>query len=98
MKRGETSTLLSRSESTDLNKWAWLAEIGAVSEGPNRLGVSFLSSEYGNSSSFLFSCYLEFPMTDVVQKPFDRNCKVRMQGEKAGAIISYLERLKKTSE
>jgi hypothetical protein len=42
--------------------------------GPNVKGVSFISSEDGNRSTFqnaMFSGYLEFPTMDTVQKPSD---------------------------
>jgi hypothetical protein len=54
----ETSTLLGLSES---------ANSILLSRGPNRVGVSFPSPEYGKRPSFgniVFSTYLEFRMMD----------------------------------
>jgi hypothetical protein len=47
------------------------------SKGPTTVGVSHPSHEEGNRSNFRnvrFSTYLEFWITDKVQKPVDSEC------------------------
>jgi hypothetical protein len=57
---------------TDLSKFQLLRL--AISEEPNRVGVSLFSPEDGNESSFrnaMFSDYLEFWTIDKAQEPTD---------------------------
>jgi hypothetical protein len=63
-------TLLGPLQRINFNYLTWLA----LSKGPNRVGISLASSEYGRRCSFrnvVFSRYLEFRTMENVQKPID---------------------------